>query len=1044
MKLFSYLIPLLMIFIVACEESPTTPQTGSLCSVSGEKVCSESYIEVLQCGNDLTWHTIEICQTTLGQHCVEAAGTAYCHDGGGTSDEDTLQLPDKDAVTPDKDVATLDKDTVDADTPTTTDNDTTTDSEEEPDSDATEEPDNDTVASCGDGKVDEIFNDLKKEYANNSQVSIADSDVSESTITAAQSGTIDSFSYKFHIAHSRPADLKVELISPTGTAHTICSACTTVDLQNRDETITTFDGEAGDGEWLLKVTDSVSGNNGMINYFRISMDLHIFVSGEECDDGNTVDTDDCTNSCKTPVCGDGIIWDGHEECDGVNDGSYGNCATDCLALANHCGDGTITDSEICDDGTDNGSYDNCGTDCLGLGEHCGDAAVNGPESCDDGVNDGTYGHCLSDCSALGPHCGDGSTSDAEVCDDGVDNGTYGNCADDCSVDGLHCGDSILTTPEEVCDDGLNDGSYGHCNADCQSMGNYCGDGAVTDAEGCDDSNSETEKCEYNETACTVCDATCQEIAGETTYCGDSIIDTAEESCDDGVNDGSYGHCNSDCQSMANYCGDGTITDAEVCDDGELNGTYDHCKLDCSGVSNCGDGLLEGHHFDASYANETDVAIPDNTPAGVYSDIVVAETGLITSLSYQINVIHTYKGDVNLNLISPAGTVLKLWEHMGKSTDNVYVIDSTDVFNGEELSGTWRAHAVDIDGNQVGTIDYFRLTDVDYRDAVSEVCDEGADNNTYQPEAMGHCSQDCTGFGSGGYCGDGTTQTGETCDDGATNGVYGSCALDCSGTTECGDGVVQGEISGNFAQEADVTVPDHLSVYSDLVIAEHGIITTLNYSVYIAHGCRKDMMVDLIAPDGTTERIWASENENCYNNLTLTGVAATFAGKQLKGTWRLKVHDYASGDTGTIQYFRLNAQYTRATGGTETCDDGNDVDGDSCPNNCISTLTCNHRLHLWQRYCSDSSSNCTRQYITIKDLTTSTDIWTGNAGDYSPVNHTFNTTHGHLIQIDFTNNPGNSYYVDYQYELFGNGDVKIHEDINTTTNPTDYTFTADCE
>lgn len=37
---------------------------------------------------------------------------------------------------------------------------------------------------------------------------------------------------------------------------------------------------------------------------------------EACDDGNAVDTDDCTSACRLAVCGDGIVWEGHEECEG--------------------------------------------------------------------------------------------------------------------------------------------------------------------------------------------------------------------------------------------------------------------------------------------------------------------------------------------------------------------------------------------------------------------------------------------------------------------------------------------------------------------------------------------------------------------------------------------------------------------------------------------------------------------------------------------------------------------------------------------------------
>jgi cysteine-rich repeat protein len=41
-------------------------------------------------------------------------------------------------------------------------------------------------------------------------------------------------------------------------------------------------------------------------------------SGEECDDGNTLDTDACLTSCLNARCGDGFIRTGVEECDGSN------------------------------------------------------------------------------------------------------------------------------------------------------------------------------------------------------------------------------------------------------------------------------------------------------------------------------------------------------------------------------------------------------------------------------------------------------------------------------------------------------------------------------------------------------------------------------------------------------------------------------------------------------------------------------------------------------------------------------------------------------
>ncbi|ETE62540.1 Acetylcholinesterase collagenic tail peptide, partial [Ophiophagus hannah] len=51
----------------------------------------------------------------------------------------------------------------------------------------------------------------------------------------------------------------------------------------------------------------------------------IIQDGEECDDGNTIVTDDCIR-CHHAYCGDGYRHEGAEECDG-NDFGYLTCKT---------------------------------------------------------------------------------------------------------------------------------------------------------------------------------------------------------------------------------------------------------------------------------------------------------------------------------------------------------------------------------------------------------------------------------------------------------------------------------------------------------------------------------------------------------------------------------------------------------------------------------------------------------------------------------------------------------------------------------------------
>ena len=47
-------------------------------------------------------------------------------------------------------------------------------------------------------------------------------------------------------------------------------------------------------------------------------------ANEECDDGNAIDSDGCTAACTIAQCGDGVIQEGVEECDGGQD-----CLPDC-------------------------------------------------------------------------------------------------------------------------------------------------------------------------------------------------------------------------------------------------------------------------------------------------------------------------------------------------------------------------------------------------------------------------------------------------------------------------------------------------------------------------------------------------------------------------------------------------------------------------------------------------------------------------------------------------------------------------------------------
>lgn len=90
-----------------------------------------------------------------------------------------------------------------------------------------------------------------------------------------------------------------------------------------------------------------------------------------------------------------------------------------------------------------------------------------------------------------------------------------------------------------------------------------------------------------------------------TECGDGVV-AGDETCDDGVNDGSYGGCQADC-TRGPFCGDGIEQTEEDCDDGTNLGTYafggaPECAPGCVLGAFCGDG-----NVDAVFGEECDDA-----------------------------------------------------------------------------------------------------------------------------------------------------------------------------------------------------------------------------------------------------------------------------------------------------------------------------------------------------------------------------------------------------------------------------------------------------
>ena len=105
----------------------------------------------------------------------------------------------------------------------------------------------------------------------------------------------------------------------------------------------------------------------------------------------------------------------------------------------------------------------------------------------------------------------------------------------------------------------------------------------------------------------------------------------------------------------------------------------------------------------------DLPIPDAQPAGIASQIVVGSTSVIAAISVRVEIEHTFKGDLRVNLVSPGGEIIALHQGIGGGEDNLfqtYTVDEIPDFNrlvGTPANGSWTLRVADLVGQDVGRL-----------------------------------------------------------------------------------------------------------------------------------------------------------------------------------------------------------------------------------------------------------------------------------------------------------------------------------------------------
>ena len=321
----------------------------------------------------------------------------------------------------------------------------------------------------------------------------------------------------------------------------------------------------------------------------------VATASEECDDGNTSNTDSCTNDCKVGTCGDGHIQASlNEICDsGEKNGWYEtNCegTTACPGCA----------STTC------GKPDGSGNATDPFGPRCGDRIVQNRNECSTKYEELGFSS-VADCQLK-------LTGAEEVCDNGVDslgkslngipvpfsNFLATSAGSDCAeiLDGVSYSVSAIHPKFLECvykyKQFLADPANSGCASDCKSTtAPFCGDGKKDAGEVCDDglpvvgynngvytlsSAYDDDGLNYNGKKLGSCRLDCM---GKY-ECQNNIVET--ETCVDATADGFCPRVGEeDGKKLYVRSGD------ETCDDGALTGRYGYCDLGCKVKAYCGSG-----------------------------------------------------------------------------------------------------------------------------------------------------------------------------------------------------------------------------------------------------------------------------------------------------------------------------------------------------------------------------------------------------------------------------------------------------------------------
>ncbi|MFD9026260.1 M4 family metallopeptidase [Streptomyces parvulus] len=147
---------------------------------------------------------------------------------------------------------------------------------------------------------------------------------------------------------------------------------------------------------------------------------------------------------------------------------------------------------------------------------------------------------------------------------------------------------------------------------------------------------------------------------------------------------------------------------------------------------------------------------------------------------------------------------------------------------------------------------------------------------------------------------------------AAGELYGTDSTEYKRVQDAWAGINVGARSGgggggtSFENTADVAIPDNgAAVTSSVTVTGRAgnAPANLQAAVDIVHTWRGDLVIDLLAPDGTAYRLKNSSSSDSADNVNQT-YTVNASSETANGTWKLRVQDVAARDTGYINSFKL--------------------------------------------------------------------------------------------------------------------------------------------